>query len=56
VVQGCPDIVEDKGDIIRGCLCRRRAVPVMDVTPSKPFIAFILSFSLLVFLSFYFKV
>jgi hypothetical protein len=23
VVKGCPDIVKDRGDIIRGCLCRR---------------------------------
>jgi hypothetical protein len=30
--------------IIRGCLCTRRAVPVMDAVLSKPFIAFILSF------------
>jgi hypothetical protein len=44
VVKGCPDIVEDRGDIIRGCLCRRRVVPVMDAILSKPFIAFILSF------------
>jgi hypothetical protein len=44
VVQGCPDIVKDRGDIIRGCLCRRRVVPVMDAILSKPFIAFILSF------------
>jgi len=44
VVQGCPDIVKDRGDIICGCLCRRLAVPVMDAILSKPFIAFILSF------------
>jgi hypothetical protein len=44
VVQGCPDIVKDGGDIIRGCLCRRRVVPVMDAILSKPLIAFILSF------------
>jgi hypothetical protein len=36
--------VKDRGDIICGCLCRRRAVPVMDAILSKPFIAFILSF------------
>jgi hypothetical protein len=28
-------------DITCGCLCRRRAVPVMDAILSKPFIAFI---------------
>jgi hypothetical protein len=44
MVKGCPNIVEDRGDIIRGCLCRRRVVPVMDAILSKPFIAFILSF------------
>jgi hypothetical protein len=44
VVKGCPDIVEDRGDIICGCLCTRRSVPVMDAILSKPFIAFILSF------------
>jgi hypothetical protein len=31
-------------DITCGCLCRRRAIPVMDAILSKPFIAFILSF------------
>jgi hypothetical protein len=44
VVQGCPNIVKDRGDIICGCLCRRRVVPIMDAILSKPFIAFILSF------------
>jgi hypothetical protein len=36
--------VKDQGDIICGCLCRRRTVPIMDAILSKPFIAFILSF------------
>ena len=36
--------VKDQGDIIRGCLRRRRVVPVMDAILSKPFIAFTLSF------------
>jgi hypothetical protein len=31
-------------DITCGCLCRRRAVSVMDVIFSKPFLAFILFF------------
>jgi hypothetical protein len=44
VVKGYPDIAEDRGDIIRGRLCRRRVVPVMDAILPKPFIAFILSF------------
>jgi hypothetical protein len=36
---------ENRGvDIIRGCLCRRRVVPVLDAILSKPFIAFIPSF------------
>jgi hypothetical protein len=56
VVKGCPDRVEDRGDIIRGCLCRRRVVPVMDAILSKPFIAFILSFLYCFFFLFYFKV
>jgi len=55
VVKGCPDIVEDRGDVIRGCLCRRRAVPVMDVILSKPFIAFILSFLYYFFFLFLFQ-
>jgi hypothetical protein len=42
--EGCPDIVKDRGNIIRGCLCGRRVVPIMDAILSKPFIAFILSF------------
>jgi hypothetical protein len=56
VVKGCPDIVKDRGDIICGCLCRRRAVPVMDAILSKPLICLYYFFSLLLFLSFYFKV
>jgi hypothetical protein len=56
VVKGCPDIVKDRGDIIRGCLCRRRVVPVMDAILSKLFIAFILSFLYYFFFLFYFKV
>jgi hypothetical protein len=55
VVKGCPDTVEE-GDIIRGCLCRRRVVPVMDAIFSKPVIAFILSFLYCFFFLFYFKV
>jgi hypothetical protein len=42
--EGCPDIVKDRGNIIRGYLCGRRVVPVMDAILSKPFISFILSF------------
>jgi hypothetical protein len=54
VVKGCPDIVKDRGDIIRGCLCRRRVVPVMDAILSKPFIAFIpLFFLFFITLSFF---
>jgi hypothetical protein len=34
-------------DITCGCLCRRRAVPVMDAIFSKPFLAFILFLYLL---------
>jgi hypothetical protein len=34
-------------DVICGCLCRRRAVPVMDANFSKPTLAFILFFYLL---------
>jgi hypothetical protein len=37
-------------DITCGCLCRRRAVPVMDANFFKPFLAFILSFLYLLFL------
>jgi hypothetical protein len=36
-------------DITCGCLCRRRDVPIMDAILSKPFIAFILFYSLFVF-------
>jgi hypothetical protein len=36
-------------DITRGCLCRRRAVPVMDAKFFKPFLAFNLSFLYLFF-------
>jgi hypothetical protein len=56
MVKGYPDIVEDRGDIIRGCLCRRRVVPVMDAILFKPFIAFTLSFIYCFFFLFYFKV
>jgi hypothetical protein len=38
-----------------GCLCIRRVVPVMDAIFSKPFIAFILFFSLFVFFLFLFQ-
>jgi hypothetical protein len=44
VVKGCTNIVEDRGDIICGFLCRRRSIPVMDVILSKPFISFIIYF------------
>jgi hypothetical protein len=33
-------------DVICGCLCRRRVVPVMDANFSKPVVAFILFFYL----------
>jgi hypothetical protein len=38
-------------NIIRGCLCRRRAVPVMDAIISKPFILslFFITFSFFLF-------
>jgi hypothetical protein len=36
-------------DVICGCLCRRRAVPVMDANFSKPTLAFILFFYLFFF-------
>jgi hypothetical protein len=39
-------------DITCGCLCRRRVVPIMDAIFSKPFLAFIIFFSLFAF-SFY---
>jgi hypothetical protein len=50
MVQGCPVTVRPRAGVVCGCLCRRRAVPVMDAFFSKPFIAFI--FILLLFFSF----
>jgi hypothetical protein len=41
--QGCKDVT-------CGCLCRRRAVPIMDAFFSKPILAFILSILLFAFL------
>jgi hypothetical protein len=41
-------------DVICGCLCRRRVVPVMDANFSKPALAFILFFYLLFLLLFLF--
>ena len=58
-VKECPDIrVEwETGmhDITCVCLCRRRVVPIMDAILSKPFIAFILFFSLFDFFCFLFQ-
>jgi hypothetical protein len=41
-------------DVICGCLCRRRAVPVMDANFSKLILAFIFFFYLLFLLLFFF--
>jgi hypothetical protein len=41
-------------DVTCGCLCRRRAVPVMDAILSKPIHAFIL-FVILSFIAFFFS-
>jgi hypothetical protein len=41
-------------DVICGCLCRRRVVPIMDANFSKPVLAFILFFYLFFLLLFIF--